>query len=705
MKRNWIRFFIICLIFLNFTGVLTFSQGNLTTGQVPINYGEIHQNIMEEINPGYNEEWFEQDIDMIFVVPDGYENSVQNLSDWKTQKGVPSKIINKSMYMQYDGRDEPEKLRNCIIDYYETYGIQWVLLVGDTDLIPTRYIYNPDTRILREEGSNDHEALGSDIYKPTDYYYADLTGTWDIDDDDIFGESLRENWVEEIEFYPEVNVGRFPGNSISEIETMVNKTLHYDKVQYPGEWMNQMLLGASIQDWPSSSDLDGEQEVRLANKIIEESVEGNINYTLLAESTFYGTNLTQSSFRENLTIGRSIVLFAGHGSTRTFNGINGGSSTTILTKNDAINLANHEMPSLFYADACSTNIFDQIDDSMGENLIKKASGGAIGYIGAMRLSFYYVNDSQMTGDLAEMNRGMTRLFFSEFFNNHHYQQGKALNEMRISYLNSEWLQNNPRFGTSYNIHEVEWERKNVLTYTLLGDPELDIFTQNPKKFKNQTFGLMAMEYEGSRIQKTLFDEELNPVPYARISFQGDNDTYNTFNADEFGNITIQLPPGVRDYNYTITAHNMIPRTGVLHTINDTIDPYFTGQYSYSPGKPTVNSKIRFLIPVEDIHSSITCGVIALSTDSFQNYVLYELLYDDINERIDGILPQLKTGEYSYILFAYDNGQNFVYTTWDSSMIFTIPVSIAFVFILIANIGLVGFVGFFIFKKYRENTSR
>ena len=407
MKRIWIRVFIVGLFFINLTGSILVPYVNFSTAQSSIDYNEIHQSILDEINPGHVDEWFGQDFDMIFIVPDGYENSVRKLSDWKTQKGVPNKIINKSTYMQYEGRDEPEKLRNCIKDYYETYRIQWVLLVGDTDLIPTRYVYNPDTRILREQGANENEAAGSDIYKPTDYYYADLTGTWDTDGDNIFGESQYENWVEEIEFYPEVNVGRFPGNSIAEIEIMVNKTLYYETVQNPGEWMNQMLLGASIQDWPSSSDLDGEQEIRLANKIVEESVIGNINYTILAESTFSEWNLTQETFRSNLTLGKSIVLFAGHGSTRTFNGINGGSSTTIFTKTDATNLANYEMPSLFYADACSTNIFDQIDDSMGENLIKKARGGAIGYIGAMRLSFYYVNDSQMTCDLCEMNRGMT----------------------------------------------------------------------------------------------------------------------------------------------------------------------------------------------------------------------------------------------------------------------------------------------------------
>jgi hypothetical protein len=518
----------------------------------------------------------------------------------------------------------------------------------------------------------------------------------------MYGESLYENLEEEIDWYPEVHVGRLPGKSIAEIEIMVNKTLFYEKAQNPGEWMNEMLLAAAIQDWPSSGDLDGEQEIRLANKIVEESVTENINFTLLGESTFYGTNLTQSTFNSSFTSGKSIVLFAGHGSTRTFNGINGGSSTTIFTKNDALNLANYEMPSLVYADACSTNIFDQIDDSMGENLIKKPRGGAIGYVGGMRLSFYYTNDSQMTCDLCEMNRGMTRLFFDEFFNHYNFQQGKALNEMRVAYLNSEWLQNNPRFGPNYNIHEIEWERKNVLTYNLLGDPEVDIFTQNPKNFKNQTFGLMAIEYEGSTIEKTILDEDLNPVPFARISFQGENNEYNSFIANENGTVTVHLPPDEHELNYTLTAHNMIPHTGVLHVYNETSEPEFTGQHSYTPGKPSVNSEIRFLIPSTDYHSSIACGVVVISTDSFQSYALYELAeYDEINQRIDGSLPKLGPGQYSYILFVYDNAQNYIYTPWETGMSFKIPISVAFVVILVVNFALIIGVGYWTWKK-RKN---
>jgi len=549
VKRVWIKSIVLGVLFISFIGFFSVDQINFAYGQPNINYEEIHQSILQEINPGYREEWYEERIDMLFIVPDGYEDVVANLSEWKTQKGVPSKIINKSTYLQYSGRNEAEKLRNCIKEYYQIYRIEWVLLIGDTDLIPTQFVYNPDTRVLREAGSNYYENGGDDEFKPTDFYYSDLTGTWDEDGDGIYGEGLLENIKEEIDWIPEVHVGRLPGNSISEIEAMINKTLYYETVQNPGEWMNSMFLAAAIQDLPTPSDKDGEQEVWLANKIIEESVEGNINHTLRAESTQWGTNLTQTDFRNEFNLGQSMVFFAGHGSPTSFNG----QGTTIFTSSDANNLVNYEMPSLVYADACSTNMFDNhsSDNSMGEAMIKNERGGAIGYIGGMRLSYYYVNDTYSSCSLCELNRGMARLFYQEFFLHGHTQQGKALNEMRKSYVNSVWLQNNPEWGNSYNIHEIEWERKNVLTYNLLGDPEVDIFTQNPKRFRNQTFGLMATYQEGSIIERVIQDEDDKPVPNARITLIGEDNGYNSYTTDESGVVTVLLPNGTQDYTYTI----------------------------------------------------------------------------------------------------------------------------------------------------------
>jgi len=67
-----------------------------------------------------------------------------------------------------------------IKDYYEKENIQWVLLAGDAEdsLIPIREVYNPDVVVVG--GGESEYSNWDDYYKPTDYYYADLTDSWVI---------------------------------------------------------------------------------------------------------------------------------------------------------------------------------------------------------------------------------------------------------------------------------------------------------------------------------------------------------------------------------------------------------------------------------------------------------------------------------------------------------------------------------------------
>ena len=148
---------------------------------------------------------------------------------------------------------------------------------------------------------------------------------------------------------------------------------------------------------------------------------------------------------------------------------------------------------------------------------------------------------------------------------------------------------------------------------------------------------------------------------------------------------------------------MIPRTGGLHIINDTNIPYLTGFHSKGPGNPTVNDEISFSIPVNDsLYGSIACGVVVLSENDFKTVTFYELPYNEDTLEVDGRLPQLRPGTYSYILYAYDYAQNYVYISWVNSMEFTISFPYTLILLLTVNVGLIGFVGYFIFKKYREN---
>jgi hypothetical protein len=660
-----------------------------------IDYNAIEEEIGESQNPVDDLLWHTTRYEMLIIVPDAYHSTMQPLADWKNEKGVATKIVNATEYMSFPGVDTAERIRNCIRSYYLIHPIQWVLLAGDTDLIPTRYVYNPDTIIV---GGGNNEAGGSESEKPTDFYYAELTGNWNPNNNDRWGESwdtLGSSSFDEIDWQTEVYVGRFPGRNAGELSAMVQKTINYEENPTVGNWMKKSLFATGTQVWPSSSDTDGELEYWLGKKIIEESIPADMTTTHLTYSPYFSYNLSTSSMDSYIDSGSSLVFFAGHGSPSSMvTSTSTSSQTSIYNTVYGSSSSNTNMLSLFYSDACSTNFFDGGSDCLGEVLIKRANAGAIGFIGGARLTWFYRNDTYGTDDdltLCEMNRGMARLFYQSMFQEGNYQQGKALYEMKKMYLNSRWLTDNPIYSDpdpleDYNIHTIEWERKNVLTYTLLGDPETDIYTEVAMTFDDTELANPSGFYEGQEIELQIVDSTYNfPVSYARVAIMGDDGAYNSFTANIAGYIKIRLPRGVQDYSYTITAHNMVPFKGSFTTMADANAPYFTSDLAVSTSNPTVDTQMGVSLNVADDETAVASSYFVLSTDNFATYAVYPMTTDTQRIIFEVTLPRLDPGTFSYISFIFDYAGNSNHTIWTNAQIFTIPIPLTILVVVGMNI--------------------
>ncbi|MCP4762229.1 MAG: hypothetical protein GY870_10640 [archaeon] len=688
-------------------------------------YDEIESNIPYASYDDNQNYWYSERIEMIIITHETCVSAMQPLADWKTEKGVPTKIVNSSEYLTYSGADVQEQIRNCIRFYYQTYGIEWVLLAGDTELIPIRYIFNPDTNIVNP-GNN--EPFGGQLYKPTDFYYAELSGDWDIDNDGKYGESLwyeYGNANDEIDWTTEVYVGRFPGDNVAELATMVNKTIFYEKTPQVGEWMNRILMAGAVQEIADAEDPDGEEEWVLCDKIIDESIPSGTDLTYLWESTSGHTplsenTLNQANFDDGVDEGNSIVFYAGHGSPTSFQKITLGND--FFSTSDAINPLNYEMPSLFYADACSTNFFDTgvsggaTGNCIGEYLIKNERGGAIGYIGSMRLSWFLDNDDfrEQAGPgedkyLCELNRGMARLFFDEIFNNDNYQQGKALYEMKKAYLDSWWLE--PRASTwiegsteidiTHDIHTIEWERKNVLSYTLLGDPETDIYTSNNLAEFNSSHieDQLNVTFVGEEKIFEIVDINGNPISGARLCITDYEGIYGNFIADSTGKITFRMPGDVKNYNFTLTAHNMRVLQGNFTILPDITEPHFLSEISITPTNPTVTTNIIASINASDSESAVSYAYFITSTDNFETYQINPIgkINDDIT-CFQGSLPKLDFGTYQYLIFIFDYAGNSNHTLLSITNSFTIPIPSIGYFIFGINFVLLLGVAVFLYHK-------
>ena len=81
----------------------------------------------------------------------------------------------------------PEKIREWLKYYYVGYGIDYVLLIGDPDPDDPK---DPSDHIgdIPMKMTSGLYFTYWDWHEPTDYYYADLQGNWDLDGDGFFGE-------------------------------------------------------------------------------------------------------------------------------------------------------------------------------------------------------------------------------------------------------------------------------------------------------------------------------------------------------------------------------------------------------------------------------------------------------------------------------------------------------------------------------------
>ncbi len=245
------------------------------------------------------------------------------------------------------GSDTQEKLRNYIIGLYTTNPLRYVLLAGDTDVIPHRGFY-----------VNMGTSSESDTDIPADMYYSCLDGNWNTDGDTYWGEMY------EADFAAEFAIGRVCYNSDTEIGNFINKLMCYlitpieseiKSAFFAGEWlwegptwggdyMDEMIDGSSMHGYTTIG------------------VPTDWNITTLYDRTYgaadsWGAN----EIRPLLSNGPNFVNHLGHSNTTyTMRLSNNQVSANTITNNGA----NHNF-STYFTQGCYSGSFDNRETSPG----------------------------------------------------------------------------------------------------------------------------------------------------------------------------------------------------------------------------------------------------------------------------------------------------------------------------------------------------
>lgn len=179
-----------------------------------------------------NEAIYQQSfLDYIIITSDAFSAQFDEYLVFSRLLGMRTELFTTEyIYSNFSGADRQEQIRNFIREMYETKGIRYVLLGGDTEIIPVRYAYN-----------DNYFFYG---YVPTDMYYADMNDDWNYDRDCIIGETSQDC----IDAYPDIVVSRLPFSNYAELNNLLNKYFSYIFSNNTLNLNKILLAGASLAE-------------------------------------------------------------------------------------------------------------------------------------------------------------------------------------------------------------------------------------------------------------------------------------------------------------------------------------------------------------------------------------------------------------------------------------------------------------------------
>ncbi len=143
----------------------------------------------------------------------------ETLASFKSDIGISSRVVTLDWISAHveAGADSAATVRRFLQQAHVQWGIEYALLGGTIDLIPTRWVHSSFYPTI----------IGSDV--PADLYFACLDGDWDGDGDGFYGEPFQNTSDpgDEADMLPELALGRAPVSTPAEAALFVAKSLDF----------------------------------------------------------------------------------------------------------------------------------------------------------------------------------------------------------------------------------------------------------------------------------------------------------------------------------------------------------------------------------------------------------------------------------------------------------------------------------------------
>ena len=236
----------------------------------------------------------------MLIISDGsFINDMQPFVNWKKLIGIPTEIIDVATI----GNTSVD-INNYVSTYYTQKGLTFLLLVGDAAQVATNTL------------STGH----------SDNAYGYLVGS---------------------DSYPEIFVGRFSAENVSDVQTQVQRSVDYERNPLATAWLSNGICMASSEGAGIGHN-GGESDIQHEDLIRTDLL--GYNYSIVTQLHETTNTPTVAQVAAAINSGASIINYTGHGSETAW-------STSGFNNANINNLTNVGMLPFIWSVGCVTGAF------------------------------------------------------------------------------------------------------------------------------------------------------------------------------------------------------------------------------------------------------------------------------------------------------------------------------------------------------------
>lgn len=479
------------------------------------------------------------DYQLLLITTGEFKDSFEDLVDLYKHRGIKTEIVTVSQIeANSGGNDTQEKIRNHIIQDYQQHSIEYVMLAGDEELIPSRGFY---CYVQSGSGVTDYNI-------PADLYYCALDGTWNDDGDNRWGE------IGEDDLLPEVSLARLPFSNQTELDNMLNKIMSYQNSPVTGELDQPILVGEHLWDDPLSYAADylamliGYHD---DNGYITNGIPEDDNYR-----TLYDKDATWSKYDllDEINTGTSFIHHFGHSGTY----YNMRFTNSDITNENFYNIdgETHNFIPVF-TEGCTCGDFTA-NDCIAEQMLKieKFSVG-----GAFNSRYGWFNEGQTDGPSTHLHREFVDALYND-------KRSRIAEAHKIMKTETAPFVNAPG----------QWEegalRWNFYDCNILGDPAMMVWTAEPVEIDVDYPSNIHISSGSFSVSVTIGGQPVNDFSCVLLF---DNEICGVGSTNETGNTTINFDESALeegDAQLVVSGYNCLPQyynISLVSGINDIND--------------------------------------------------------------------------------------------------------------------------------------